>query len=137
MQYKQLTGQLFSKNKVLLGTGWSGNGVGKNNPKMQNVKNVGCLPQGWYKIGAPYDSPHTGALTLPLEPYSDNEMFGRSNFKIHGSAPNVDSNGFISGTTTPVSEGCIIMPHDVRVMINNLTITEDINNLDNELEVIA
>jgi hypothetical protein len=103
---------------------------------MQTIPNVGPIPTGYYKIGTPYDSPNTGIFTLPLTPFSDNEMFGRSEFKMHGSAPNVDNDGFITGTKTPVSEGCIIMPHDVRQNVYNISINEDINIIDNEIQVI-
>jgi hypothetical protein len=138
MQYKQSTGQIFDRHGKLLGTGWSGNGSGKNNPKMQDVHNVGCLCRGWYIIGAPVNSSHTGNFTLQLTPYSDNEMFGRSEFKIHGSALGVDKDGFVTvnGKKYPVSEGCIIMSYDVRVIIWQIASSEDINILDNELEVI-
>lgn len=132
MKYKQSTGQIYDQKGNLLGTGWAGNGAGKNNPSMQDVHSVGPIPQGWYIIGEPYDSPHTGQFTLPLTPYQDNEMFGRDSFKIHGSAPNVDKDGFITGTKNPVSEGCIIQPRDVREKINNLRLA-----LDNELEVVV
>jgi hypothetical protein len=40
--YSQQTGQLLLNGKVI-GAGYSGKGVGKNNPKMEQTKNVGPL----------------------------------------------------------------------------------------------
>jgi Protein of unknown function (DUF2778) len=138
MQYKQSTGQFFDRHGKLLGTGWAGNGKGKNNPLMQETHNVGPLCRGWYIIEKPYDSPHTGPFTLTLTPYSDTELFGRSEFKIHGSAANVDKDGFItvSGKKQPVSEGCIIQERAVRENIWKIVSSEDINIMDKDLEVI-
>jgi hypothetical protein len=84
MTYEQQTGRFYSDSGWLFGTGFAGNGEGKNNPSMQHIKNKGPLPCGSYKIGKPYDSPHTGPFTIPLEPFPENEMYGRSDFKIHG-----------------------------------------------------
>lgn len=99
--------------------GWSGNTAGKNNPTMQCVHNVGPIPRGKYSIGAPYDSPHTGEYTLPLTPAPENEMCGRSGFKIHGAA-----------FTNPEmsSDGCIILIRPVREQVWN--------SGDHDLEVI-
>ena len=137
MKYIQSTGQLFDRNGKLLGTGWAGNGLGKNNPSMQNVHDTGPLPCGWYIIGAPVNSAETGIFTLPLTPYSENEMYGRSDFKIHGHTVTFDKDGFteINGKKEPISKGCIIQEHDVRVIIWNLASNKDINIFDNELEV--
>jgi hypothetical protein len=112
MIYEQSTGKLYSDIRHLFGIGYSGYGEGKNNPSMENIKMTGPLPKGKYIVGKPYDSSHTGPFTLPLTPFEDNNMYGRSDFKIHGdsiSAPGTASNG------------CIILPRSVRVLINNCT----------------
>ena len=103
----------------MLGQGYSGNGKGKNNPDYESVENVGPLPKGDYDIGEPYFSAHTGPFTLPLIPYPTNNMFGRSDFKIHGDSIKMP------GTA---SNGCIILPREVRESINN--------NVDKLLKVI-
>ena len=108
--YQQSTGNLLDYNGQTVGIGYAGNGKGKNNPLMQNVKNMGPLPQGNYLIGEPYDSEHTGPFTLPLEPDKNNNMFGRDEFFMHGDS-----------ITEPVtaSNGCIIMSRYVRNKINS------------------
>lgn len=103
--FKQSTGELFAANGSLLGTGWAGQGDGKNNPDMQEVHNIGPLPRGLYTIIAPYDNPHTGPYTMNLEPDASNDMFGRSDFRMHGAA---FKNPEMS------SEGCIIQVRGVR-----------------------
>ncbi len=42
-----------------IGAAYSGHGLGLNNPAMQNVPDVGPLPQGTYVIGDPHDNMHT------------------------------------------------------------------------------
>ena len=103
--FKQSTGELINADGVSLAQGYSGKDVGKNNPYMQNIKETGPIPQGMYIIDAPEDSPKHGPFALPLTPYPTNEMFGRSEFLIHG-----DSIQHPGGA----SEGCVIMPRFVR-----------------------
>ena len=62
-------------------------------------KNVGPLPQGWYTISAPRYSDKTGPYTLDLFPDAENEMFGRSDFRIHGDSISEPGHG---------SDGCIV-----------------------------
>jgi len=112
MIYEQSTGKILTDIGTLFGQGYAGHGEGKNNPSMENIKMVGPLPKGIYHIGEPYDSPHTGPFTLPLTPDSSNEMYGRSDFKIHGDS--------ISNPGT-ASNGCIILPRDIRIMIHRCT----------------
>lgn len=109
MKYNQATGELFDNEGRLIGKGYAGKGIGKNNPSMEDVKMIGPLPKGIYAIGEPYDSPHTGPFTLPLIPNPSNQMFGRSDFKIHGD--NIENPG-------NASNGCIIFPRAIRMQIN-------------------
>ena len=119
MIYEQATGKIKTELGSIFGIGYSGNGDGKNNPLMESVKNVGVIPKGKYTIGKPYNSEHTGVFTMHLEPFKENIMYGRSEFKIHGD--NISNPG-------TASEGCIIFSRRVREMINNCT--------DKTLEVI-
>lgn len=112
MKYNQKTGELFDNNGELLGKGYAGHDVGKNNPEMEDVKMVGPLPKGIYAIGLPYNSAHTGPFTLPLIPNPSNQMFGRSDFKIHGDS--LDNPG-------TASNGCIILARPIRELINSGT----------------
>jgi hypothetical protein len=118
--YKQSTGELF-QNSVLIASGYSGHGTGMNNPDLQTVHNVGPIPQGDYIICDPMDPPdHLGPIAMALEPEPDNNMFGRDAFFIHGDTPEKNQTA---------SNGCIILPHDVRETISNSD--------DRLLEVIA
>jgi len=102
--YEQLTGRIL-QDDVLVGVGYAGSPQGKNNPEMQNVSQTGPLPRGTYTICAPQNSPHTGPYTLDLTPDPANEMFGRSEFRIHGDS--VEHPG-------TASEGCIITARVLR-----------------------
>ena len=94
---------------VIEGTGYSGQPPHTNDPESMNLKGLGPIPEGFYTIGAPYDSPRTGPYTLPLIPDASNEMYGRSEFKIHGERVEPPA-GF-------ASDGCIVQILAVRVKI--------------------
>lgn len=119
-KYSQLTGRMYDLDGDLKGVGYSGKGKGKNNPALQEVAFVGPIPCGFYTIGAPFDSAKHGPYCLPLIPDKDNQMFGRSEFLIHGDA--FDHPG-------AASEGCIIQARDVREMIHK--------SGDNRLQVVS
>lgn len=89
--------------------GYSGKGIGKNNPAMDNVANVGPIPRGRYTIAELIE--HTdahGPYVLRLEPDPANDMHGRSGFLIHGDS---------EAHPGEASEGCIILPRPVREKI--------------------
>jgi hypothetical protein len=117
--YKQSTGALLRLGQTV-GMGYSGNGAGKNNPAMQNVPNVGPIPEGRYTINDPIDSPKVGPYALPLDPMAGTNTFGRSDFLIHGDS--IVHPG-------EASEGCIILLRSVR--------QEIIASDDRDLDVIA
>lgn len=94
--------------KTPIGKGYSGNGVGLNNPNMQNVPFVGPIPRGTYDIGSATTT--RGPLTLPLNPRPGTDTFGRDAFRIHGD----NSCGCQSA-----SAGCIILRRGIREQINN------------------
>lgn len=103
--YVQATGRLYLSG-VLVGSGYSGCGDGKNSPSHEAVKSVGPIPAGRWRIqGEPFDSPATGPFCLRLAPNHGTDTHGRSSFLIHGdslSAP---------GTA---SRGCIILARSLR-----------------------
>ena len=103
--YTQITGRLIDLQGNLLATGYSGAGPGKNSPSMQRVHDCGPIPVGRYIIRQPFSSPTHGPFAMPLEPDPTNEMFGRSGFLMHGDS--LEHPGC-------ASEGCIIMPRNVR-----------------------
>lgn len=105
--YHQATGELFKADGERVGLGYAGFGLGKNNPAMEQVEGLGPVPRGGYLIGPAYDHHRLGPLTMNLTPDIDNEMFGRSVFRIHGDNPTHDA-----------SHGCIVQDHNVRVLVN-------------------
>ena len=108
--YTQDSGEMSFGGSVVA-KGYSGHGPGVNDPTMQSVENVGPLPCGTYTIGAPRDPvDRLGPIAMPLHPDPTNEMFGRFSFFIHGDTPSMDQTA---------SDGCIIMPHDVRTQIRD------------------
>jgi len=109
--FEQSTGRMTRPTHDLLAKGYAGgncgnNPEGKNNPSMQDCKEIGPLPVGFYMLGQLIERhPRLGPFVIVLIPDVDNEMFGRGDFRIHGD-------------TTPAgnaSEGCIILPRWARL----------------------
>lgn len=106
--YVQHTGE-FLHNGLQVATGYSGCGLGKNNPDLQYVSGVGPLPCGTFDIGPSTNSAHTGQHIMHLTPNpATQEMFGRGDFEIHGDSK--EHPGM-------ASHGCIILPLLVREQI--------------------
>lgn len=101
-KYEQSTGRLYSGSE-LVETGYSGNLTNKNNPDRQQVKGMGPIPRGTYRIAG--HSQSKGPVTIILEQTSG-ESFGRSAFRMHGERVHKPA-GF-------ASEGCIIMSLSTR-----------------------
>lgn len=102
--YEQSTGKL-SHDGEHTAVGYSGFGVGKNNPALEALHDVGPIPRGKYRFGAMHDTDTHGPGVIPLFAFMDNDLHGRSGFLIHGDSKKDP------GTA---SHGCIILPHDVR-----------------------
>lgn len=122
--YEQLTGKLFDNNDQLIAIGYSGHGVGKNQPEYQHVADVGPIPVGIYDIEPPRDTQSHGPYVLPLTPDANNEMFGRSGFLIHGDAVHAP------GTA---SKGCVILSRYIREQVweshdHSLQVVDQLND---------
>lgn len=107
--YKQSTGELFH-NGNYIETGYSGRMTNKNNPDRQQVKGLGPLPRGTYRIAGRSNS--KGPMTIILVQTSG-DSFGRSAFRIHGER--------VHGVPGWASEGCIIMSAGTRRRIIDST----------------
>lgn len=105
-QYSQRTGQL-SRNDQVAGTGYSGRGAGRNNPNLEQARNIGPVPRGRYRIGRAYAHAEKGPVTMSLGPIGHLAL-GRTDFLIHGDSRNRPGDA---------SEGCIILSPDVRRLI--------------------
>ena len=105
-KYSQETGKVMNPNGALAGIGYSGHGKGLNNPKMQNVIDVGPIPQGEWTICTFFDDlGGKGLIVAHLVPAHGTETFGRSGFMVHGD--NREANH-------TASEGCMILPRFIR-----------------------
>jgi len=116
--YNQRTG-LLMQDDAHVAYGYSGHGIGKNNPSMEAVHNIGPIPRGMWIIGAPTDTTTHGPYVLSLSPAEGTNTYGRDGFKIHGDS-----------RTRPgeASLGCIIL---------SLIVREDIwNSGDHSLRVV-
>lgn len=108
--YAQKTGALL-RHGQLIGQGYSGFDLGRNNPEMQATHDIGPIPQGeWIIIGPPFNSTAHGPFILKLDPAPVTNTFGRSGFLMHGDS--VSSPG-------TASKGCIVMPRSVREHVWN------------------
>lgn len=106
--YSQNTGDLLDPKGNKVGTGYSGNGPGLNNPAMESVADVGPIPKGNYSIGPPYVHPTEGPYVMNLIPMLGTDTLGRSAFHIHGDNIKMDHSA---------SKGCIILNHYLREYI--------------------
>jgi hypothetical protein len=104
MIYEQSAGKLWdAAGGILLANCYSGFGVGKNNPDLQDKVGLGPIPTGWYTIDDQVENvnvagPH-GKYVLRLHPDPGNEMHGRGGFLIHGDSIH---------TPGTASHGCIV-----------------------------
>ena len=99
--YSQSRGEL-RRNGLLIGRGYSGAGRGKNNPRLEAIRDVGPIPRGHYRIGVVHNSDNTGPRVMNLRPIG-HRAHGRISFEIHG-----------DNTRHTASRGCIIFPRVVR-----------------------
>jgi hypothetical protein len=97
-QYSQRTGRI-SRNGSEVGVGYSGRAAGRNNPLMENIRAIGLIPRGRYRIGPRYTYPTKGPVTMALSPI-DHAAHGRTHFLIHGDS---------SRHPGEASEGCIVL----------------------------
>lgn len=96
-EYSQRTGVL-THNGQFFAQGYSGAGVGENNPTMEKTRSIGPIPKGHYRITGSQNT--VTRVTIILQPILGTDTFGRNNFRIHG--------GSRTGAHT-ASQGCIII----------------------------
>jgi len=119
-------GELISAAGEVVARGFSGNGDGLNNPAMCNVPDVGPVPVGWYTCllftdGEGNAVDHTTssgevmkAPVFRLVPDAATNVYGRSGLLVHG------------GT---LSEGCIVIQHDGRILLKDGDRLQTVANL--------
>ena len=124
-RFEITTGKLYDSEGNCVATGYSGGNLGKDpegedNPADEPLKDIGPLPEGLYTLGQPVLKSNLGPFAIPLLPDPSNQMYGREGFYCHGDS--VENPGC-------ASEGCVIMPRNVREAMWN--------SPDHELQVIA
>jgi hypothetical protein len=107
--YSQSNGN-WSHGGELWGTGYSGHGVGLNNPQMESVHNVGPIPKGQWTISQTFTHPKLGEVVMRLEPCGGTETYGRSSFFCHGDS--IEFPGM-----EEASHGCIVLGRPLRELI--------------------
>ena len=105
-------GTIKSSLGVFVAMCWAGCGIGKNNPSMQEVHDIGPLPRGLYRVG-PWEEMHPGLgpMVAHLEMVSG-ESFGRSGFYFHGPANDPAKYG-------QESHGCVVVAHAGREIVKS------------------
>jgi hypothetical protein len=92
--YSQKTG-ILACGGLNIGVGYSGHGVGLNNPAMQD----------FYTIGPAHTHPRLGPVVMFLTPDETNNMYGRGDFFFHGDNAEMNHTG---------SEGCPVQGKPAR-----------------------
>ncbi|WP_420842861.1 DUF2778 domain-containing protein [Erwinia mallotivora] len=107
--YRQSTGELFRDNKFIE-RGYSGVLTNKNNPDREQVRGMGPIPRGTWKIGS--TGTGKGPLTITLIHIRGNSYArDMSTFRMHGEKRH--------GTPGFASAGCIIMGPRTRLLVSN------------------
>ena len=114
--YQQSTGQLRQNGRIVA-TGYSGTGMGRNNPGAQKLRNVGPIPRGRYTIGRAHNTASHGPHVMDVTPNGPIVPGRDGAFLIHGDNLRHDA-----------STGCVILPRSVRDQISH--------SGDNQLEVV-
>ena len=119
----------FGPDHTVWGVGYSGHGDSKNNPSDEDLVDRGPIPSGNYTIVGPLlNTVKHGPDVLRLLPDELTRQaiadVGRDpdSFMLHGDSIAHPGDG---------SDGCIVMPHDVRVRIWESNVT------DGDLTVVA
>lgn len=111
------TGEILNLLGVVRAVGYAGKddgdgipepGEGKNDPDATHLRNIGPIPVGRYRIGAPFVHPTAGEYVMRLHPLPGTDTFGRSGFLWHGDS------GVAPGTA---SKGCIVSSRSSRMEV--------------------
>lgn len=107
--YSQSSGRLWDYRGQHVASGYSGFEEGKNNPKLEALKNVGPIPRGMWVITGLYNSDSVGPFALKLEPCGHNALM-RDYFRMHGQS---------KSNWGRASKGCMIFPRSIRERVWN------------------
>lgn len=117
------------QDRVLYSTvGYSGRNLGRDNPSLQAVKNIGPIPVGFYYVTLKAH-PRFRPPAYELSPYALTNTHGRAGFWIHGDS--FDEPGH-------ASHGCIVIGHAAREWIEHYgvrrleVISGDVDVLNNQ-----
>lgn len=113
LAFNVLAGRIALNDQIFYNI-YSGKPPYVNKPQYENLVGEGPLPRGVYSLGIWHDEPHLGPVVCRLSMTKGNS-FGRSAFFIHGDNAAMNHSA---------SDGCIIVPHDQRILIRDSGETE-------------
>ncbi len=113
-KFESGTGKIWGSTNNYLGIGYAGQGAGKCNPEMENVKGIGPLPHGlWKPVQFFAVHPTVGKDAVRVDP-ADQETLDR--VKKYGRDP---MSFFMHGDSIEhpglASHGCMVEQHDIRI----------------------
>lgn len=122
--YSQSTGCLYLCDRqdvrTLVATGYSGAAGHINRAESEQLKSLGPIPRGVWRLGSKFNHARLGPASIPLTPVEEAKVFGRSDFWIHG------DNSRKNGTA---SRGCIILDRKTRDTIDALRVGSGVRTL--------
>jgi hypothetical protein len=107
--YSIPTGVMYDPQGKVAGVGYAGAPGYINDPSEVSIKDKGPLPPGMYTITNWRTDKHMGPLCASLVQDSENQMYGRSGFNLHGDKIDHPGCG---------SEGCIQQIYPVRLRMS-------------------
>lgn len=117
-QYDQRSGCFYLADRqdglTLIGRGYSGKGVGLNEPSFEDRVAEGPIPRGLWRVASSVTHQRLGPVCFPLaygESGEEEIPHNRSGFYIHGDNSRADFSA---------SSGCIILPRSARDFIGGL-----------------
>lgn len=105
--FNNTTGEL-KHDGLHLGFGYSGRGPNKLNPAAENLRGIGPIPRGVWRIGPAHDDGALGSIVMNLDPVGNTNTFGRSLFRMHGDS--IEHPG-------DASDGCIVLALTLRKIV--------------------
>lgn len=113
--YSQSLGHLYLCDsqdvRALVATGYSGAVGHQNRTESEQLKSLGPIPRGVWRLDAAFNHVRLGLRCIPLEAVEEKKAFGRDGFFIHGDNSRGDRSA---------SHGCIILDRKSRDLIDCL-----------------
>ena len=113
--YSQSLGHLYLCDsqdvRALVAKGYSGAVGHQNRTESEQLRSLGPIPRGVWRLDAAFSHARLGPQAIPLTPVEERKAFGRSEFFIHGDNSRGDGSA---------SQGCIILDRKTRDVVDFL-----------------